>query len=191
MIWVSRVLAAVTVIIGPALLVFGRSDLGPWTPWSETVLLSVPFAFHAFAAFGYVVATGVTRPDASALRTTIAAIGCLLIPFVAFALSLPLLFGLGESDSGNDLAAGIGCGVLALPTAAFQVLVTRRRIAVSILEFLSHPGTTGAALFSQSLREAGWVEGKNLRTEVRWAGDNAERFHQYARELAGSVPDSA
>jgi len=146
MIWVSRVLAAVTVIIGPALLVFGRSDLGPWTPWSETVLLSVPFAFHAFAAFGYVVATGVTRSDASALRTTIAAIGCLLIPFVTFALSLPLLFGLGESDSGNDLAAGIGCGVLALPTAAFQVLVTRRRIAVSILEFLSHPGTTGGAV---------------------------------------------
>lgn len=146
MIWVSRVLAAVTVIVGPALLVFGRSDLGPWTPWSETVLLSVPFAFHAFAAFGYVVATGVTRADASALRATVAAIGCLLIPFVTFALSLPLLFALGESGSGNNLAAGIGFGVLALPTAAFQVLVTRRKIAVSILEFLSHPGTTGGAV---------------------------------------------
>jgi hypothetical protein len=146
MIWASRVLAAVTVIIGPALLVFGRSDLGPWTPWSETVLLSVPFAFHAFAAFGYVVATGVTRADASVLRATVAAIGCLLIPFVTFALSLPLLFALGESGSGNNLAAGIAFGVLALPTAAFQVLVTPRKIAVSILAFLSHPGTTGGAV---------------------------------------------
>jgi hypothetical protein len=146
MIWVSRVLAAVTVIIGPALLVFGRSDDGPWTPWSETVLLSVPFAFHAFAAFGYVVATGVTRADTSALRAAIAAIGCLLIPFVMFALSLPLLFALGESSNGYDLAAGIGFGVLALPTAAFQVLVTRRRVAVSILEFLSHPGVTGGTV---------------------------------------------
>jgi putative ABC transport system substrate-binding protein len=27
------------------------------------------------------------------------------------------------------------------------------------------------------------------RNEVRWAGDNAERFRQYARELAGSAPD--
>lgn len=50
-------------------------------------------------------------------------------------------------------------------------------------------GQARLQLFSQSLREAGWVEGKNLRTEVRWAGDNAERFHQYARELAASAPD--
>jgi putative ABC transport system substrate-binding protein len=50
-------------------------------------------------------------------------------------------------------------------------------------------GQARLQLFSQSLREAGWVEGKNLRTEVRWAGDSAERFHQYARELAGSAPD--
>jgi hypothetical protein len=86
------------------------------------------------------------RRIGAALRSTIAAIGCLLIPFVTFALSLPLLFALGESGSGNDLAAGIGCGVLSLPTAAFQVLVTRRRIGISILEFLSHPGATGGAV---------------------------------------------
>ena len=123
---------------------YGRSDLGPWTPWSESVLLSIPFAFQASAAFGYVVTTGVTRADASTLRTAIAAAGCLLIPFVTLWLSLPLLFAVGEN--GNDLAAGISFGVLALPTAAFQVLVTRRRIAVSILEFLSHPCTTGGAI---------------------------------------------
>ncbi len=33
------------------------------------------------------------------------------------------------------------------------------------------------------------IEEKNLRTEVRWAGDNAERFQQYARELVDSAPD--
>jgi hypothetical protein len=152
MIWISRVLAAVAVIIGPALLVYGRSDLGPWTPWSENVLLSVPFAFQAFAAFGYVAATGVTRADASTLRTTIAAVGCLLIPFVTLALSLPLLFAVGES--GSDLAVGMYCGLLALPTATFQVLVTRRRIAVSTLEFLLHPcATAGAFLVSWGLSQ--------------------------------------
>jgi hypothetical protein len=158
MIWVSRILAAITVIIGPALLVYGRSDLGPWTPWSESVLLSIPFAFQAFAAFGYVVATGVTRADASTRRMAIAAAGCLLIPFVTLWLSLPLLFAVGEN--GNDLAAGISYGVLALPTAAFQVLVTRRRIAVSILEFLSHPCTTGGAFL------VSWVLSRSLEEPI-------------------------
>jgi putative tryptophan/tyrosine transport system substrate-binding protein len=44
--------------------------------------------------------------------------------------------------------------------------------------------------FSQSLRKTGWIEGENLRAEVRWAGDNADRFHQYARELVGLAPDA-
>ena len=145
MIWVSRVLAAVTVIVGPALLVFGRSDLGRGRRGRRPS--SCPFRSHFTPLRPSVMSCyGVTRADASALRATVAAIGCLLIPFVTFALSLPLLFALGESGSGNNLAAGIGFGVLALPTAAFQVLVTRRKIAVSILEFLSHPGTTGGAV---------------------------------------------
>ena len=50
-------------------------------------------------------------------------------------------------------------------------------------------GQARLQLFFQSLRATGWIEGKNLRTEVRWAGDNAERFHQYARELVGSAPE--
>jgi ABC-type uncharacterized transport system substrate-binding protein len=50
-------------------------------------------------------------------------------------------------------------------------------------------GQARLQLFSQSLRGTGWIAGKNLRTEIRWAGDNAERFHQYATELVGSAPD--
>jgi hypothetical protein len=119
---------------------------------------------QAFAAFGYVVATGVTRADATTLRTAIAAVGCLLIPFVTLWVSSPLLFAVGENSNGNDPATSIVFGVLALPTAAFQVLVTRRRIAVSILEFLSHPCTMGGAflvslVLSQRLGERifdGW-----------------------------------
>src|SRR5246127_783243 len=41
--------------------------------------------------------------------------------------------------------------------------------------------------FLKSLRKAGWIEGENLRTEVRWRGDNAEGFRQHATELAGST----
>ncbi len=50
-------------------------------------------------------------------------------------------------------------------------------------------GQARLQLFFQSLRATGWIEGKNLRTEVRWAADNAERFHQYARELVDSAPE--
>jgi putative ABC transport system substrate-binding protein len=51
-------------------------------------------------------------------------------------------------------------------------------------------GAARLQAFSQSLRKTGWIEGENLRAEVRWAGDNADRFHQYARELVGLAPDA-
>jgi hypothetical protein len=139
MLWVSRVLAAVIVLIGPVLLVYARSDLGLWSSWAESIFLFVPFAFHAFAAFGYVLAAGVTRADASAVRTAIAAVGCLIIPFAMFVLSLPML------AVGTQLAIGVTFVILALPTAAFQVLVMGRRRPFATLEFLSHPCATGGA----------------------------------------------
>ncbi|MGZ5874004.1 MAG: ABC transporter substrate binding protein [Bradyrhizobium sp.] len=43
--------------------------------------------------------------------------------------------------------------------------------------------------FVQALHRHGWVEGENLRTEIRWAGDNPEHYHQYAKELVGLAPD--
>lgn len=50
-------------------------------------------------------------------------------------------------------------------------------------------GQARSQLFLQSLRAAGWIEGKNLRTDVRWAADDTERFHLYARELVASAPE--
>ncbi|HLX14233.1 MAG TPA: ABC transporter substrate-binding protein [Bradyrhizobium sp.] len=75
-------------------------------------------------------------------------------------------------------------------SAYAQQLDRVRKIAV-LMNFAAEDAQGKARLqaFSQSLRKLGWVEGENLRTEVRWAGDNAERFHQYARELVGSAPD--
>lgn len=161
MIWVSRVLAAATVLIGPALLVYARSDLGPWSSQAKLLVLSVPFAFHAVAAFGYVVATGVTRADASGVRTVIAAIGCLLIPFATLALAAPLL--LFRSAQGIDLALGVVYGVLALPTAAFQVLVMGRTRPFAVLEFLSHPcATVGSFLVGSLLPPLKHLDGERI-----------------------------
>jgi len=43
--------------------------------------------------------------------------------------------------------------------------------------------------FAQALQKRGWIEGKNLRTETRWAGGDTERYDQYAKELVGLSPD--
>ena len=65
-----------------------------------------------------------------------------------------------------------------------------RKVAVLMNFSAEDPeGKARIQAFSQSLRKIGWIEGGNLRTEVRWAGDDAERYHQYAKELVSSAPD--
>jgi putative tryptophan/tyrosine transport system substrate-binding protein len=40
------------------------------------------------------------------------------------------------------------------------------------------------AAFVQRLRELGWVDGRNVAIEVRWAEGRSERFAEIAAELA-------
>ncbi len=42
--------------------------------------------------------------------------------------------------------------------------------------------------FVQGLADLGWVEGKNLRLEIRWNGGNAERARNFASELIALSP---
>jgi len=43
--------------------------------------------------------------------------------------------------------------------------------------------------FITRLRELGWIEGHNLHTDYRFAGDDATRMRAYARELVELQPD--
>jgi putative tryptophan/tyrosine transport system substrate-binding protein len=45
------------------------------------------------------------------------------------------------------------------------------------------------AEFTQALSEFGWIEGRNLRTEVRWAPANADLMRTFAKELVSLQPD--
>jgi ABC-type uncharacterized transport system substrate-binding protein len=45
------------------------------------------------------------------------------------------------------------------------------------------------AVFLQGLKQRGWIEGRNVQFDYRWAGGNVERMQSYAAELAGSSPD--
>jgi putative ABC transport system substrate-binding protein len=45
------------------------------------------------------------------------------------------------------------------------------------------------AEFTQALSEFGWIEGRNLRIEVRWAPANADLMRTFAKELVSLQPD--
>jgi putative tryptophan/tyrosine transport system substrate-binding protein len=50
-------------------------------------------------------------------------------------------------------------------------------------------GQARVAAFMQALQKLGWNEGDNVRTEVRWPGDDVERYRKYSEELVGLNPD--
>ena len=45
------------------------------------------------------------------------------------------------------------------------------------------------AALHQALQELGWVEGRNIRIDRRWAAGNPDRIGVLARELVGLRPD--
>jgi putative tryptophan/tyrosine transport system substrate-binding protein len=45
------------------------------------------------------------------------------------------------------------------------------------------------AEFRGALSKLGWIEGSNVRIELRWAGPDIERINRLAKELAGVRPD--
>ena len=43
--------------------------------------------------------------------------------------------------------------------------------------------------FTQALAGLGWTDGRNVRMDVRWPGDDINRVGALARELVGLQPD--
>jgi putative tryptophan/tyrosine transport system substrate-binding protein len=86
----------------------------------------------------------------------------------------------------------VGSAATVWSLSAHAQQVDRIRKVAVLMNFAAEDVQGAARLqaFSQSLRKTGWIEGENLRAEVGWAGDNADRFHQYARELVGLAPDA-
>ena len=51
-------------------------------------------------------------------------------------------------------------------------------------------GTKGwLSTFTRGLVKLGWIDGRNLRMDVRWDGDNVVRQRIYAKELTDLQPD--
>jgi putative ABC transport system substrate-binding protein len=43
--------------------------------------------------------------------------------------------------------------------------------------------------FVQGLQQLGWIEGRNVRIDARWAAGDAERIRRYVAEFAALAPD--
>ena len=50
-------------------------------------------------------------------------------------------------------------------------------------------GQARVAAFMQALQKLGWNEGDNIHIEIRWAGDDIERYRKYSEELVRLTPD--
>jgi putative tryptophan/tyrosine transport system substrate-binding protein len=65
-----------------------------------------------------------------------------------------------------------------------------RRIGVLMNLSESEAATRGSVtVFRQRLHELGWVDGRNLRIETRWAAGDAELYRTLAAELVRLAPD--
>jgi putative tryptophan/tyrosine transport system substrate-binding protein len=83
-------------------------------------------------------------------------------------------------------------GTAAWPLAARAQQPDRvRRLGVLMGWGESDPeAKLGLATFVQELRRLGWADGRNLRTDTRWATPaDPESMHRFAKELAALQPD--
>jgi putative ABC transport system substrate-binding protein len=85
----------------------------------------------------------------------------------------------------RQFIAGLG-SVAAWPLAARAQQNERvRRIGV----FFANDTPTGLSGFTQALADLGWIDGRNVRMEIRSGGADINRIRTLARELVGLQPD--
>jgi putative ABC transport system substrate-binding protein len=85
----------------------------------------------------------------------------------------------------------LGGAAAAWPLAArAQQTEQMRRLAVLMAHAESDPeGQANVAAFREGLRKLGWMEGRNLRIDTRWAAANVESTQLFAKELVALQPD--
>src|SRR5258708_34283702 len=91
----------------------------------------------------------------------------------------------------RDFIAGLGSAA-AWPLAARAQQGDRvRRIGV-LMPFSENDPEVKRRLsaFLQALVDLGWTDGRNVRVDVRWTGDDINRIGAPAQELVGLQPDS-
>jgi putative tryptophan/tyrosine transport system substrate-binding protein len=89
----------------------------------------------------------------------------------------------------REFIAGLG-GAAVWPMAARAQQPERMRRVGVLMSFAEDPETKAfLSTFMQGLAESGWIDGRNLRVDVRWAAANIDRAGIYAKELVDLQPD--
>ena len=57
------------------------------------------------------------------------------------------------------------------------------------LAVVDREGRARLAAFQDGLLQLGWIEGRNVRLDIRWGAGDAERFRAYSSELVALAPD--
>src|SRR5437879_6864621 len=85
----------------------------------------------------------------------------------------------------------VGGAATAWPLAVRAQQADRmRRIGVLLSLDESDPdGKAQLSGFTQGLAELGWIDGRNLRMEVRWGSGDIDRIRTFAKELVALQPD--
>jgi ABC-type uncharacterized transport system substrate-binding protein len=85
----------------------------------------------------------------------------------------------------------LGGGAVAWPLAVRAQQADRvRRIGV----LMGYPegdlqAQAGVNALRKGLQNLGWIEGRNIQSDYRWAGPDAEKARTFAKELTGMTPD--
>ena len=89
----------------------------------------------------------------------------------------------------RDFIAGLG-GAVAWPLAVRAQQSERvRRVGVLVSAGIETDQQAGVAIFKEVLRELGWIDGRNVRVEVRWAGGDPASARKDAEELVALPAD--
>src|SRR5215472_1182057 len=82
---------------------------------------------------------------------------------------------------------------MTLATAGWPLAVRAQRKAMPVIGFLSGaspvPTAPYLAAFLQELSEAGWIEGRNVAIEYRWAENRYDRLPELAAGLVAHNVD--
>ena len=79
-------------------------------------------------------------------------------------------------------------GAAAWPLAAHAQQVRRIGVLMGIPES-DRDAQFGLAALKEELRKLGWIEGRNIEMEIRWAEANVESRKRFAEELVALQPD--
>jgi putative ABC transport system substrate-binding protein len=86
----------------------------------------------------------------------------------------------------RQFIVGLGSAA-ALPVVARAQQGDRvRRIGVLTLWDENDPvGKSWLSAFTQALGDLGWIDGRNVRMDLRWGGGDSNRIRTFAHELVG------